>query len=99
MFVAQVLEGTTAPYIPAGAWCLFRVALAAGLDNKGIVLQHRHIAESDTAGWFTVDRHANRPSVDGNGTQSSAGSTPMKGSAQGDAEVRVIVEFLAVIPQ
>jgi hypothetical protein len=99
MFVAQVVHESTNPPIPAGAWCLFRVAPAANLDSKAVVLQHRHIAEPDTAGRFTADRYANRPSSDGNGTQSSAGSTPMKGSAQGEAEVLVKVEFLAVIPQ
>jgi DUF2075 family protein len=99
MFVVQVVHESTNPPIPAGAWCLFRVAPAANLDSKAVVLQHRHVAEPDTAGRFNADRYANRPSADGNGTQSSAGSTPMKGSAQGEAEVLVKVEFLAVIPQ
>lgn len=99
MFVAQVVHESTNPPIPEGAWCLFRVAPAANLDSKAVVLQHRHVAEPDTAGRFTADRYANRPSADGNGTQSSAGSTPMKGSAEGEAKVLVKVEFLAVIPQ
>lgn len=99
MFVAQVVHESTNPSIPAGAWCLFRVPPAAILDSKAVVLQHRHVAEPDTAGQFTADRYANRPSVDGNGNQSSVGSTTMKGSAQGEAEVLVKVEFLAVIPQ
>jgi hypothetical protein len=99
MFVAQVVHESTNPSIPAGAWCLFRVPPAAILDSKAVVLQHRHVAEPDTAGRFTADRYANRPSVDGNGNQSSVGSTTMKGSAQGEAEVLVKVEFLAVIPQ
>jgi DUF2075 family protein len=99
MFVAQVVHESTNPPIPEGAWCLFRVAPAANLDSKAVVLQHRHVAEPDTAGRFTADRYANRPSVDGNGNQSSVGSTTMKGSAQGEAEVLVKVEFLAVIPQ
>lgn len=58
LFVAQVVGESMNRRIPNGAWCLFRANPVGTREGKGVVVQHRGIADPETGGQYTVKVYA-----------------------------------------
>jgi DUF2075 family protein/DNA replication protein DnaC len=108
MFVTRVVGESMNRRIPNGAWCLFRSNPVGTRDGKIVLVQHRHINDSDTGGHFTVKvYHSEKVAGDDAEWQHRRITLTPDTTANGNApiviegaeldEFKVLGEFIAVL--
>lgn len=99
MFVARVVGRSMEPRIPDGAWCLFSAPVSGELHDRTLLVQHRGIHDADTGTSYTVKRFA-RGNTSGRVRllPDNPAYPPIELREKDDADLRVVAEFLEVLP-
>ena len=107
MFVARVQGESMEPLITCDSYCLFRPPPAGSRHGRRLLVAHHSISDPDTGGEFTVKVYSSekRAGDDGGWEHSRIVLTPINPafepielSVEDEGDVRVVAQFVAVVP-
>lgn len=107
MFVARVQGASMEPLIPSGSYCLFRPPPAGSRQGRRLLVAHDDIRDPEGGGAFTLKVYSSeKRAVEDGGWEHSQiilkplnpAFEPIVLSAADASDVRVVAEFVSVIP-
>jgi HNH endonuclease/Peptidase S24-like len=108
-FVTQVVGKSMEPTIRDGAYCVFRAGVSGTRQNRILLVQKRDFTDPETGGGYTVKRYQSKKTTTGEGwshkrirlipdNPDRAAFPVLEFTPEDDADMRVIAEFVQVLP-
>lgn len=106
-FLVRVVGESMNRRIPNGSWCLFRASPQGTREGRTVLVQHRDIQDPDTGSCTVKIYHSNKAkqgdawrheSITLSPLSTDPAFKPIELYPDGDSELRVIGELLAVVP-
>ena len=106
MFVARVQGRSMEPEMPDGAYCLFRPPRAGSRQGRRVLVWHSGISDPLTGGHYTLKVYTSEKAIEEEGFRQikivlkplNPEFEPIVLTAADEGDVRVIAEFVSVLP-